>query len=246
MSKGTLRQILLITDGCSNQGEDPVAIAALAREKGIAINVIGILSKNEAYGEHGLKEVEEIAMSGGGVSQIVYANQLAHTVKMVTQKAMTQTIHGMINKELTHILGDDQQMEDLPPDKRGQVMEVVDEIGETVNLEVLILVDISASMDDKLPTVQESLIDLSISLNSRGGQNVFSIFAFPGKKQSVEKLLDWTPQLDTLGKLFKKITTGGITPTGPALQEALEQFSERGSKRKFLGEEDEYFEESGS
>lgn len=246
MSKGTLRQILLITDGCSNHGEDPVAIAALAREKGIAINVIGILSQNEAYGEHGLKEVEEIAMSGGGVSQIVYANQLAQTVKMVTQKAMTQTIHGMINMELTHILGDDKQMEDLPPEKRGQVMEVVDEIGETVNLEVLILVDASASMDDKLPTVQESLIDLSISLNSRSGHNQFSIYTFPGKKQSIDRLMDWTPQLDTLGKLFKKISVGGITPTGPALKEALELFPERRSKRKFLGDSDEYVEESGS
>ncbi|WP_261134735.1 VWA domain-containing protein [Bacillus sp. Marseille-Q3570] len=246
MSKGTLRQILLITDGCSNHGEDPVAIAALAREQGIAINVIGILSKNEAYGEHGLKEVEDIAMSGGGVSQIVYATQLAQTVKMVTQKAMTQTIHGMINKELTHILGDEQQMEDLPPEKRGQVMEVVDEIGETVNLEVLILVDISASMDDKLPTVQESLIDLSISLNSRTGNNQFSIYAFPGKKHSVEKLQDWTPQLDTLAKTFKKISTGGITPTGPALKEALELFSDKRSKRKLLGDYDEYIEESGS
>jgi Ca-activated chloride channel family protein len=246
MSKGTLRQILLITDGCSNHGEDPVAIAALAREKGVAINVIGILSQNEAYGEHGLKEVEEIAMSGGGVSQIVYANQLAQTVKMVTQKAMTQTIHGMINMELTHILGDDKHMEDLPPEKRGQVMEVVDEIGETVNLEVLILVDASASMDDKLPTVQESLIDLSISLNSRSGHNQFSIYTFPGKKQSIDRLLDWTPQLDTLGKLFKKISVGGITPTGPALKEALELFPERRSKRKFLGDSDEYVEESGS
>ncbi|WP_349409078.1 hypothetical protein [Pseudalkalibacillus sp. SCS-8] len=246
MSKGTLRQILLITDGCSNHGEDPVAIAALAREKGVAINVIGILSKNEAYGEHGLKEVEDIAMSGGGVSQIVYANQLAQTVKMVTQKAMTQTIHGLINKELTHILGEDRQMEDLPPDKRGEVMEVVDEIGETVDLEVMILVDISASMDDKLPTVQESLIDLSISLNSRSGCNRFAIYAFPGKRHSIERLLDWTPQLDTLGKTFKKITTGGITPTGPALREVLELFPESSSRRKFLGDSDEYIEESGS
>ncbi|WP_257351309.1 VWA domain-containing protein [Pseudalkalibacillus decolorationis] len=246
MRKGTLRQILLITDGCSNHGEDPVAIAALAKEKGITVNVIGILSRNEAYGEHGLKEVEDIAMSGGGISQIVYANQLAQTVKMVTQKAMTQTIHGMINKELTHILGEGQQMEDLPPEKRGQVMEVVDEFGEMVDLEVLILVDISASMDDKLPTVQESLIDLSISLNSRTGNNLFAIYAFPGKRQPIDRLIDWDPQLDSLVKTFKKISTGGITPTGPALREALELFSEKRSKQELLGGDDEYIEESGS
>ena len=46
-------------------------------------------------------------------------------------------------------------------------MEVVDELGETVHLQVLVLVDTSASMAPKLPTVKEALIDLSISLNSR-------------------------------------------------------------------------------
>ena len=30
MKKGTIKQILLITDGCSNQGEDPSAMAALS------------------------------------------------------------------------------------------------------------------------------------------------------------------------------------------------------------------------
>ena len=34
MKTGTLKQILLITDGCSNQGEDPIAMAALAKELG--------------------------------------------------------------------------------------------------------------------------------------------------------------------------------------------------------------------
>ena len=37
-------------------------------------------------------------------------------------------------------------------------MEVVDELGETVELEVFILVDTSASMKHKLPTVKESLL----------------------------------------------------------------------------------------
>ena len=43
MRKGTLRQILLITDGCSNKGEDPASVAALCYEQGITVNVIGIL-----------------------------------------------------------------------------------------------------------------------------------------------------------------------------------------------------------
>lgn len=148
MKAGTLRQVLLITDGCSNHGEEPVAMVALAREQGITINVIGVM-ENDVIDEKGLKEIEKIAGSGGGVSQIVYAQQLSQTVQMVTQKAMTQTIQGVINRELQQILGDSRTMEDLPPDKRGEVMEVVDELGETSKLEVLILVDTSASMKHK-------------------------------------------------------------------------------------------------
>lgn len=61
-------------------------------------------------------------------------------------------------------------------------MEVVDELGETVELELLILVDTSASMKHKLPTVKEALLDLSLSLNARLGDNRYSLLIFPGKK----------------------------------------------------------------
>jgi Ca-activated chloride channel family protein len=244
MKQGTLRQILLITDGCSNQGGDPAAMAALAREQGITVNVIGVMEK-DIIDEKGMQEIEAIAMSGGGVSQVVYSAQLSHTVQMVTRKAMTQTIQGVINKELQQILGRSTSIEELPPDKRGEVMEVVDELGETSNLEVLILVDTSASMKHKLPTVKESLLDLSLSLNARIGNNKFSVFVFPGKKNDVEKLLDWTPKLESLTKIFPKLSTGGITPTGPAIQEALHYFAKNRSLRGLLSNDDEqYYEES--
>ncbi|GAE94207.1 hypothetical protein JCM21714_3345 [Gracilibacillus boraciitolerans JCM 21714] len=61
-------------------------------------------------------------------------------------------------------------------------MEVVDELGETCDLEVLVLVDTSASMTNKLPTVQEALIDLSISMNARIGRSRFAVYQFPGRK----------------------------------------------------------------
>lgn len=244
MKAGTLRQILLITDGCSNHGEEPASVAELAREQGITINVIGVL-ENDVIDEKGLKEIEKIAGAGGGVSQIVYAQQLSQTVQMVTQKAMTQTIQGVINRELQQILGDSRTMEDLPPDKRGEVMEVVDELGETSKLEVLILVDSSASMKHKLPTVKDSLLDLSLSMNARMGDSRFSVFAFPGKRDDVEKLLDWTPNLEALTKIFSKLSTGGLTPTGPAIREALSHFNKKRSLRGLLSHDDEqYFEES--
>ncbi|AZV40812.1 MULTISPECIES: vWA domain-containing protein [Peribacillus] len=243
MEAGTLRQILLITDGCSNQGEDPAAMAALARERGITVNVIGVV-ENDVIDEKGIKEIENIALSGGGVSQIVYAQQLSQTVQMVTQKAMTQTIQGVINRELKHILGESKKLEDLPPDTRGEVMEVVDELGETSKLEVLVLVDTSASMKHKLPTVKDSLLDLSLSMNARIGENRFSVFVFPGKKKDVEKLLEWTPELNALSKIFPKLTTGGITPTGPAIREALSYFNKKRSLRGLLSHDEQYYEDS--
>jgi len=245
MYTGKIRQILLITDGCSNQGEDPIAMSALANEQGITVNVIGVM-EHDVIDEKGIAEIEGIAMSGGGVSQIVYAERLSQTVQMVTRKAMNQTIQGVVNRQLQEILGGSQTMEDLPPEKRGEVMEVVDELGETVELEVLILVDTSASMKHKLPTVKEALLDLSLSLNARTGDNLFSVYVFPGKKNDVEKLLDWTPKLQVLTSVFSQLSTGGITPTGPALRTALSAFSEKKqSLRSLLSRDDEsYFEES--
>ncbi|KHD85033.1 vWA domain-containing protein [Heyndrickxia ginsengihumi] len=244
MKTGTLKQILLITDGCSNQGEDPIAMAALAQEEGITVNVIGVM-ENDVIDEKGMKEIEGIAMSGGGVSQIVYAQSLSQTVQMVTKKAMTQTLQGVVNRELKQILGDSAAIEELPPEKRGEVLEVVDELGETVDLDVLILVDTSASMKQKLPTVKEALLDLSLSLNARMGNNQFSLFVFPGKKKEVEKLLDWTPKLESLTSVFSKLQVGGITPTGPAISEAIQYFHKKRSLRGLLSRDDEqYFEES--
>jgi Ca-activated chloride channel family protein len=241
MYNGRIRQILLITDGCSNQGDDPIAMAALAREEGITVNVIGVMEQ-DTIDEKGMTEIENIALSGGGVSQIVYAQQLSQTVQMVTRKAMTQTIHGVVNRELQQILGQSKTLEDLPPEKRGEVIEVVDELGETVELDVLILVDTSASMKQKLPTVKEALLDLSLSLNARSGNNNYSVLVFPGKRNNVEKVLDWTPNLQSLTKIFSQLTTGGITPTGPALKAALSSFHEnRSARRSLLSHDDEPF-----
>lgn len=176
-------------------GDDPVAMAALANEQGITVNVIGVM-ENDVIDEKGMSEIEGIALSGGGVSQIVYSQILSQTVQMVTRKAMTQTLQGVVNKELKQILGKSTSMEELPPEQRGEVMEVVDELGETVDLDLLVLVDTSASMKHKLPTVKEALLDLSLSLNARMGNNQFSVFVFPGKRKDVEKLLEWTQILN--------------------------------------------------
>ena len=77
------------------------------------------------------------------------------------------------------------------------------------------------------------------------GENRFSVFVFPGKKNEVEKLLDWTPRLESLTGIFPKLTTGGITPTGPAISEAISYFKKKRSLRSLLSRDDEsFYEES--
>lgn len=222
MSKGTLRQILLLTDGCSNEGQDPVAVAAMAKEQGITINVIGILDEGH-LGEQGIREVEEIAAAGGGVHQVVYSRELSRTVQMVTRQAMTQTIHQVVNQELRHILGEE-EVDALPPAKRGEVVEVVEHLGETVDLDLLILVDTSASMRRKLPAVKQALQDLKLSLQSRSGENRFSLWTYPHSRGDAYKHWDFSTDLEALDHLFSSLTAQGTTPTGPALEEVLNYF----------------------
>ncbi|MCP3029680.1 VWA domain-containing protein [Halobacillus sp. A5] len=243
MNAGRLKQILLITDGCSNYGEDPVAVAALARNQGVTVNVIGVLDDHQPGEPQGLKEVESIAEAGGGVSQIVYQKNLSETVQMVTKQAMTQTIQGVVNKELQHILGERKTIEELPPEQRGEVVEIVDDLGETCQLEVLVLVDSSASMHHKLPTVKEALADLSLSLNARSGSNQFSVYSFPDPKHTIKQRVDWTSELSAIHNLFSRLSSGGYTPTGPALKEALYAFTNK-SIRRDEGRVDPY-EETG-
>ena len=166
MSKGTIRQILLITDGCSNQGEDPVRVSEQIAKQGISVNVIGVLEDDQTEDPTGLTEVNEIAEAGNGVSRIVYAEDLSETVQMVTQQAITQTIQGYVSKELKDIFGKEVNEDELSPETKEEVHEIVEDLGETVDLQVLILIDTSASMQHKMSAVRESLNDLVISLRA--------------------------------------------------------------------------------
>lgn len=95
MNNGHLNQILLITDGCSNHGEDPLAMAAFAKEQGITVNVIGIMEENQIDPE-AMKEVEGIALAGGGVHQVVYASQLSQTVQMAQTHEFSNKLYAIL------------------------------------------------------------------------------------------------------------------------------------------------------
>jgi Ca-activated chloride channel homolog len=213
----TMKQILLITDGCSNKGSDPVQAAMFARKHGIAVNVIGIVDGGDLRSA-GRKEVTEIAELGGGMSRIVEARQLAMTMQMMTQHTVQMTIQQVVNKELKQLLGTDS--EGLPPEKRSEVAEMVDRIGEEAALQLVLAIDTSASMHDKLPTVREAIRDLKIGLDVRKGSHLVALLTFPGTTgDDVEVISDFSSSPDLSG-LSNSLRANGGTPTGPAIEKA--------------------------
>ena len=217
-----MKHILLITDGCSNVGTSPVLAAAHALQDVIVVNVVGVIDYG-TIGELGGLEIQEIAKAGGGIHRIVGTPQLAQTIQMMTRKTVVQTIQQAVNKEIQHILGGG-SLEELPPDKRSQVVEVVDELAETSSLQVALLIDASASMKPKLAAVEEAIRDLMLSLKARAGSSELSVFHFPGKHSGEDIVMDvnWTSDLDGARGMFSRLQMRGATPTGPALLKVIE------------------------
>ncbi|MGZ7445691.1 hypothetical protein [Paenibacillus sp. TH7-28] len=217
-----MKQIMLITDGCSNVGESPVMAAALAKQEGITVNVVGIVDYG-TIGELGSVEIAEIAKAGGGMSRIVGTENLAQTMQMMTRKTVVQTIQQAVNKEIRQILGD-QTVGDLPPETRSQVVEVIDELSESSPLQVALLIDASASMKPKLRAVEEAIRDMMLSLGARKGESKLAVFHFPGAHGGEDAVLDvdWTGDLGTARSIFQRLVMRGATPTGPAILKVMD------------------------
>ncbi|MDO7908586.1 VWA domain-containing protein [Paenibacillus sp. JX-17] len=220
-----MKQILLITDGCSNVGTSPVLAAAEALKQGITVNVIGVVDYG-TIGELGGLEIAEIARAGGGISRVVGTRQLAQTMQMMTRKTVVQTIQQAVNRELRQILGGEGagSIDELPPAQRAQVVEVMDEMSETSSLDVLLLIDCSASMKPKLAAVEEGIRDLMLSLQARLGYSRIAVFHFPGQRPGVDVVMDmdWTSDISRIKSLFGNLSMKGATPTGPAILQVID------------------------
>lgn len=225
----TIRQILLITDGESNQGADPVHVARMAKDCGITVNVIGIV-KHRTSTWRGEREVQEIARVGGGMCRIVEMRELAGTMQMVTQQSVQMTIQQVVNQELRAIIG--KETHSLPPEKRIEVARLIEKAGDESFLSLVLLLDVSASMQEKLPKVREAIYDLAMSLEVRTGQFEVAILTFPGKgHQAVTKVCEFSQSPDLTG-LINQLAVGGGTPTGPALKEAIRFFKGKAPEDK--------------
>jgi len=227
-----MKQILLITDGCSNVGVSPVVAAAHASSEGITVNVVGVLDQDEVS-DYGVTEINEIAKAGGGLSRLVSMRELSRTVQMMTRKTVMHTIQNAVHKELQQVFGTS-SIEALPPEKRGEVVRVMDELGETSKLQVALLIDASASMKPKLQAVEEAIADLMLSLQARQGASQIAVFHFPGSRYGDECTQDlgWTDSRSGLPSLFNKLQMQGTTPTGPALMQVIDFYRQDDYGRK--------------
>ena len=213
-----LRQLLLITDGCSNLGTDPVYIAQVGRGRGIATSVIGIVDDG-ALGERGRTEARNIAEAGGGMCRIVRATDLAQTVQMVTRQTMQLTLGQVVNAELRGIIGGDADA--LPPETRSKVAGVVDRMSEEVLLELGLVIDVSASMTSKMNAVREAIRDLEFGLTARTGESDMFVVTYPGEQGETAVLHRRIGSAGMIADVIGGLRPAGNTPTGPALELAL-------------------------
>jgi len=216
-----LEQILLVTDGCSNVGGDPVEAAAEARQQGIVVNVIGILH-GQVLGEQGRREAERIAAAGGGVCQFVQPERLSHTVQAVTRQAMTRTLHAVVREELQTLLAEG-SVADLAPKQRARLAASVETWAEASHLRVFLLLDTSASMAPLVSTVRRAVRDFFLSLAARSGPSEVAVGAFPGVEGALDLLVDWTTD-GSAARLALERPPTGLTPTAPALRATLAHF----------------------
>lgn len=223
-----LRQIILATDGESNVGVNPVDVAKEAYKKGITVSTIGIIEGKEK--ESPMVEAHNIAEAGGGICELTDIKDFSRTMEMVTQRSVYKTIEQAVNKELKNILGT--KLNDTPPDTRNEIINIIDKYGEESILKCCVLIDCSGSMSKKINIAKNSVLNLLKVLKSRKGKAEIAVMGYSGDlEDSPNMLCDFTENIVELEKGLQKITIGGTTPTGPALNWAIKMIIKEKEKK---------------
>ncbi|QQY79484.1 Ca-activated chloride channel family protein [Keratinibaculum paraultunense] len=215
-----LRQIILISDGQSNKGPNPGEVSELALKEDIRVNTIGIIDNNK--NQMAIMELEDIAERGGGVCELTHLNHLSETLSRVTINSIYTTIEEMVSHELKEII--DMDIKDIHPVEREKFVKLIDMIGNEADLKCLILLDASGSMKNKIDIAKKSVLELLLFLEERKGKNEVGVLIFPGKEEYYDLLCDFTEDIDELKNSLDNINIGGITPTGYAIEGAIDIF----------------------
>ncbi|MFZ5639844.1 MAG: hypothetical protein ACOY4Q_04035 [Bacillota bacterium] len=208
----TIRQIIVVTDGHANLGHSPVEAARAAFNRGVTVSAVGILDGGH-LGDRGRREVEKIAAAGGGVADCVASPDLSKTLHAVTWQATQCTLNMIINQELKRITG--LPWNELRPDKRAGVIDLMAGLADSLNIQIALLLDTSASMTGKMPAVLRSVQDLILSLQERKGETNILVARYPGGERVLEVIAGCADFC------WDNLRPAGRTPTGPAILEAL-------------------------
>jgi Ca-activated chloride channel homolog len=224
-SMGEIRQIIIISDGKSNIGINPIEAAKQASKLGIVVSTIGIINQNGEGDERDIEELEGIAKAGRGLCEYTHLEDLGRTVQVMTQKTAQRTIEQIVSNQLKSIIGVD--MNNLEPKSRFKIVDFIENFGDSINLKCVIVLDTSGSMGKKLDTAKRSLIELLQNLNSRRGESKMSVVKYPGYNEKPASIVcSFTDSTELLQNRLGTINAGGGTPTGPAIAMASQMLME--------------------
>ena len=219
MSLLEIKQIIVVTDGRSNVGGNPVTAAAEAFQNDIVVNAIGILTNSGE--EDSLYEIQQIAKAGGGTWEHTQLSKLGATMLALTQKTINKTVQTLVGNQLKEIMGG--SVEDIPPIKRSKVVGYMEHLAEEAEIKCCILMDCSGSMAQKMDAARQSILDLMNSLQSRKGRSQVAVIVFPGEKgEPVKVLQPFTEELNQIKSRITKLKAGGSTPTAAAINRGVE------------------------
>lgn len=224
------KQIILVTDGESNEGVDPVIVSKEAKNKQITINTIGITNSES---EESISEIKEIAEFSGGVYEYTNINSLDTAMSMVSMKSVYNTLEETVSKELKNIVGS--ELEEIHPSSRKKIIDLIDKLGDNSDIKCSVVIDCSSSMKRKIDIAKSSALNLLRVLNSRNGKTEISVIAYPFEGESYKVLCDFTDNIIDLEKGLQRIKIGGRTPTGSALKGAISSLEGEESLEEFEG-----------
>lgn len=232
-----IKQIILVTDGESNVGGDPVEAARRANGRSITVNTIGILSQANPQEKH-FSEIIEIAKAGGGKYELSYIDDLARTIQSLSYKTISTTLQEVVGKQLQAMLGKD--IEGLPPEARSSILDYIDAYSDDISVCCCILLDCSGSMATKIQSARYSIVDFLNSIKGRKGSFKVALIGFSTEIENFTTVLhSFDDNLQQLERNLYKLQPKGATPTAIAVRTAtdmLEEYSNRLSKQYELSE----------
>lgn len=242
MKEMKINQIIVVTDGRSNIGGDPIIAVREAVGNNIVVSAIGIVDKPDTN-ESPIEEIQNMAKSGRGEWELTYIENLSTTLHMLTQRTVNKTISTVVNKQLKEIIG--AELDEIKPESRNKFIEYIENISDEIHIKCCVLMDCSGSMKPKIHKARESIIDLMNSLKARKGKSEVAVIAFPGSGKEMTRVIsDFSDDIDIIKNEIRNMNVGGTTPTAPAIYKAIELFTNRALKSDETIEEEPLFAEN--